>query len=218
MAERNEKKDAALIVAHPDDETLWSGGTILLYPNYTWFVACLCRKYDRDRAPKFKTVLKSLNATGIMGNLDDGRYQRRLDKKAVSKAILELLPKRNFDLIITHSPFGEYTRHMRHEEIGRSVIALWRSNEIITDELWIFAYDDGNKKYTPTSIPQANIHYDLPKSIWDKKYHIITNLYGFESTSFEAKTTPKMESFWKFDNPKAAQIWMEREGILLINK
>jgi LmbE family N-acetylglucosaminyl deacetylase len=218
MAERNEKKDVALIVAHPDDETLWSGGTILLFRNYTWFVACLCRKYDADRAPKFKTVLKSLNATGIMGNLDDGKFQRRLDKKAVSNAILDLLPKRNFDLIITHSPFGEYTRHVRHEEIGRAVIALWHSNEIITDELWMFAYEDGNKEYFPKSIPEANLHFELPKNIWAEKYRIITDLYGFESSSFEAKTTPKTESFWKFDTPKASQIWKEREESFRKNK
>ncbi len=57
-----------------------------------------------------------------MGNLDDGAKQRRLDKKAVKNAILELLPKQKYDLIITHSPFGEYTRHLRHEEIGNAVI------------------------------------------------------------------------------------------------
>lgn len=208
-----DKKNIAVIVAHPDDETLWSGGTMLLYPNCNWFVSCLCRKNDPDRAPKFKKVLKYLNVTGIMGNLDDGPEQKPLDNETVQEAILKLLPKQNFDLIITHSPFGEYTRHLRHEEIGRATIALWNDKTIVSKELWVFAYEDGNKKYAPQAIMAANIHQTLPKNIWEEKYSIITEVYGFGKTGFEATTTPKMEAFWQFKNPLAAQKWLEREEI-----
>ena len=46
---RNGKsKSVAVIVAHPDDETLWAGGTILNHPSWHWFVACLCRGNDQD--------------------------------------------------------------------------------------------------------------------------------------------------------------------------
>src|SRR5690606_23221310 len=136
--------------------------------------------YDSDRAPKFERVLKELNAKGEMGNLDDGAAQRRLDQKAVKNAILELLPKTNFDLIITHSPFGEYTKHLRHEEIGKAVIALWREKKIQTKELWAFAYEDDNKRYYPKAIATANILETLPENIWEEKYRIITELYGFK--------------------------------------
>ena len=210
---RKDQKNIAVIVAHPDDETLWCGGTILLHPECNWFVACLCRKNDSDRAPKFDRVLKELNATGIMGNLDDGPQQRRLDQKAVKKAILDLLPKQSFDLIITHSPFGEYTRHLRHEEIGKAVISLWNDKKIDTKELWAFAYEDGNKKYYPQAIASAIINQTLPINIWEEKYRIITEVYGFGKTGFEAKTTPKNEAFWKFENPWDAQEWLEQERI-----
>jgi LmbE family N-acetylglucosaminyl deacetylase len=46
-------KAVAVIVAHPDDETLWAGGTILSHPSWQWFIVCLCRGSDKDRAPKF---------------------------------------------------------------------------------------------------------------------------------------------------------------------
>ena len=59
----------AVIVAHPDDETLWAGGTILMYPEWDWFVVTLCRANDPDRAPKFHRVLEILHAKGDMGNL-----------------------------------------------------------------------------------------------------------------------------------------------------
>ena len=210
---RKIQKSVAIIVAHPDDEILWCGGLMLLNPHFKWFVACLCRKNDMDRSLKFKKVLDLLNAEGVMGNLDDGARQRRLDKKAVKQAILELLPDQDFDLIVTHSPFGEYTKHLRHEEIGKAVISLWNDKKIVTKELWAFAYDDDNKKNYPKAIPTANIHQTLPENIWEEKYRIITEVYGFDKTGFEAKTTPKSEAFWKFQNPKDAEEFLENKKI-----
>ncbi len=129
------KKNIVVIVAHPDNETLWCGGTMLLNPNYNWFVTCLCRMNDPDRALKFKKALIALNAKGIMGNLDDGSEQRPLDDKTVKNAILKLLPDQNFDLMLTHSRYGEYTRHLIHEEIGRAVIELCSEQKITAKQL-----------------------------------------------------------------------------------
>lgn len=207
------QKNIAVIVAHPDDETLWCGGTILLHPDCNWFIACLCRKNDPDRAPKFKKVLKILNAKGIIGDLDDGPGQKPLGQETVNEAILKLLPNQNFDLILTHSPFGEYTRHLRHEEIGSAVIALWNDKKIAAKELWNFAFEDGNKKYYSRVIKGTSIHQSLPQNIWREKYRIITEVYGFEKTGFEAKTTPKNEAFWQFKSSIEAQEWAEQEEV-----
>ena len=148
-----------------------------------------------------------------MGDLDDGPEQKPLDNEEVKKAILALLPKQNFDLIITHSPKGEYTRHLRHEEIGSAVMELWNDKKIVSKELWLFAYEDGNKEYYPKAIENASMQHKLPKNIWEEKYRIITEVYGFGKKGFEAKTTPKTEAFWKFENPINAQSWLEQEKI-----
>lgn len=209
-----DQKEIAIIVAHPDDETLWCGGTILQHPECNWLVACLCRKNDIDRAPKFKKALTAYMAKGIMGNLDDGPEQIPLDINEVKHEILALLPKQNFDLIITHSPYGEYTKHLRHEETGKAVIELWHDQKISSKELWLFAYEDGNKKYYPRAIERAGIRQRLPRNIWEEKYRIITEIYGFEKTGFEAKTTPVIEAFWQFKNPKVASKWLEQKDSL----
>lgn len=153
-----------------------------------------------------------------MGNLDDGSEQKPLDKKTVKSSILKLLPKQDFDLILTHSPFGEYSRHLRHEEIGRAIIELWNDKKIAGAELWTFAYEDGNKEYYPQAIATATIQHKLPKNIWEEKYRIITEVYGFEKNGFEAKTTPKTEAFWKFNTPRDSQKWLEQEGIQYLTK
>ena len=204
-------QNIGVIVAHPDDETLWCGGTMLLNPGCNWFIACLCRKNDADRAPKFKKVLKVFNANGLMGNLDDGPEQKPLDDEMVKQSILKLLPNQAFDLIITHSAFGEYTRHLRHEEIGRAVLKLWQEKKIDSQEIWAFAFEDGNKQYYPKAINNANIQQILPQNIWDEKYRIITEMYGFEKSGFEAQTTPKTEAYWRFQNPDDAQKWLEQK-------
>ncbi|QAA83080.1 PIG-L family deacetylase [Aequorivita sp. H23M31] len=205
-----EQKNIAVIVAHPDDETLWCGGLMLMHPEYKWFIASVCRKYDTDRAPKFKKVLEFFNASGIMGDLNDGPEQFPLQEDEVKSTILSLLPNENFDLIITHNPFGEYTRHLRHEEVGRATIRLWNLKKLSTKELWVFAYEDGKKEYYPRAMVTADIQLMLPEEIWKEKYQIITEIYGFEKTGFEASTTPKIEAFLQFKNSSDAEKWLSQ--------
>lgn len=205
-------KNVAVIVAHPDDETLWAGGTILSHPIWQWFIVCLCRGKDIDRSFRFSNALKILKAEGNMGDLDDGPEQKPLMESEVEKAILNLLPAKHFDLIISHSPTGEYTRHLRHEETGKAVIKLWNTGKILTSELWNFAYTDDNKTHYPVAVGNASIYRSLSKRIWVRKYSIITETYGFEKSGFEAETTPRAESFWQFTDPLEAKRWVNKIG------
>jgi LmbE family N-acetylglucosaminyl deacetylase len=188
----------AVIVAHPDDETLWAGGTLLLHPDANWTIITMCRKSDPDRAAKFFKALEQYNAKGAMGDLDDGPEQAPLDFKLIQKTILELLPSERFDFIITHSTWGEYTRHLRHEETAKAVFNLWRLGKFHAGQVWSFAYEDGNKKYPPRPVKDADYPVELPEQIWQQKYKIITEVYGFAEDSFEAETTPRQEAFWCF--------------------
>lgn len=206
-------KKVAVIVAHPDDEILWCGGLILKYPNHNWHIISLCRRSDPDRAPKFYRVLEVLKAQGAMGDMNDGPEQLSLEEKEVKKIILELLPFQSFDLVITHDPAGEYTRHKRHEETGSAVIKLWNINEIRTTELWTFAYEDGGKKYYPKAIENASILESLPEEIWKMKFKLITEIYGFKPGGFEAETTPRTEAFWRFKKPEEALKWLKRSQL-----
>jgi LmbE family N-acetylglucosaminyl deacetylase len=204
--------NCAVIVAHPDDETLWTGGTMLIHPEAKWTVVALCRASDRDRSPKFFQALEKLGATGAIGDLNDGPEQLPLATHEVQNAILELLASDRFDLIITHGPWGEYSRHIRHEETGKAVMALWNSGRLFSREIWRFAYDDGGGRNLPRPVQDADIRTRLPEEIWQKKYHIITEVYGFSPDSFEAKTTPREESFWRFGTTDSVQGRLRDKG------
>lgn len=199
--EEGKAKSVAIIVAHPDDETLWVGGTILSNPSWKCFVVSLCRKNDTDRSRRFFEALKIYHAEGIMGDMDDGPDQNPLDKKEIEQDILNLLTSREFDLIITHNQSGEYTKHLRHEETSLAVLNLWQTGQLIASELWTFAYEDGHKKYYPLAVQNPSIYTTLTQPIWQSKYKLITETYGFEKDSWEAKTTPAAEAFWKFTKP-----------------
>ena len=207
-------KIVAIIVAHPDDETLWAGGIMLQHPTWHWYVICLCRKSDQERANRFYRVLKTLNAKGVMGDLDDGPTQTPLNPKLVEQTILRLLPPLHFNLVITHNPTGEYTKHIRHEETSKAVINLWQEQKIHTKELWTFAYEDGHKTYLPKAMETATSYRQLTYLIWQQKYALITKIYGLEKTSWEAQTTPRAEAFWAFHDARDAYKWLENKGIL----
>jgi len=185
----------AVIVAHPDDETLWVGGLILMHPQVSWTIVTICRKSDPDRAPKFFEVVRKLNADGFMADLDDGPEQKPLDNAEIQDTIMQMLPLENYDLVITHGRDGEYTRHLRHEETSTAVLELCNSGRLLTGRLWMFAYEDGDREYLPRAIEKADIKIELNDEIWREKYKIITNIYGFDEYSFEAKTTPRIEAF-----------------------
>ena len=72
MRSSDPRPGAAVIVAHPDDETLWCGGYLLTHPEFTWRIVTLCRAVDPDRAQKFRRVLRRFGAGGEMADLDDG--------------------------------------------------------------------------------------------------------------------------------------------------
>jgi len=195
-----ERKKVALIVAHPGDESLWAGGTILSHPSWECFIVCLCRGNDEEHDTRFRQALKVLRTDGIMGDLNDGQDQKPLEESMIEQAILKILPAQYYDMIISHHPTVENTRHIRQKETGRAVIRLWHSGRISSAELRVFAYEHENKAYLPRPVETADIHKTLTKRIWLRKYSIITETYGNEASSFEAKTTPRAESFHSFTN------------------
>jgi LmbE family N-acetylglucosaminyl deacetylase len=141
-----------------------------------------------------------------MGDVDDAPDQAPLQENALFDAILNIVPPDRFELVITHSPKGEYTRHRRHEETGAAVIKLWRCRKLSCGQLWTFAYDDSEGRHLPRASSEADVVTELSEELWQTKRRIITDIYGFAHTSFEARTTPRTEAFRCFESPADAML------------
>lgn len=119
-----------MVVAHPDDETLWGGGLILRNPGGWTIVACSVPVADPVRAEKFHEACARLGAAGrVLPNRD--RYGEPLESLDIDLA--------GYDLVVTHGAEGEYG-HPHHQQVSAHVRAIARC------EVATFGYHRGQHR------------------------------------------------------------------------
>jgi len=185
------KKKVLVVVAHPDDETIWMGGLLIKNRNnWNTTIISLCRKDDSDRAPKFKKVCQIYKAQSVMSDLEDETLDD-IDLNDVIQRIKKNSNK-NYDNIFTHGKNGEYG-HKRHLDVNKAVIQMIKDKILSTKKICSFSY-----------IKHENICYANKKS--DKfiklnnselklKKKIIREMYGFSENGFEDLCCQDVEAF-----------------------
>jgi LmbE family N-acetylglucosaminyl deacetylase len=185
---------ALVIVAHPDDETIWMGGTMLSFPQVEWTIFSLCRASDADRAPKYLRVCRQYSAQAIITDLEDeGAMSITKSVPKIKKLIEEQVGREHFDYIFTHDKNGEYG-HMRHVGVNHAVTALIKEKKLTCGRLLHFAYRVNARKKV-FNRDDADYFVALAPKIHAAKRDIVTKLYGFSPHSFEAVSCLDRETF-----------------------
>jgi LmbE family N-acetylglucosaminyl deacetylase len=190
-------KKILVIVAHPDDETIWMGGTLLKNKdNWDITIISLCRKDDKDRAPKFKIVCDKLNAKCFISDLDDSEQRdfKEISKDEIIKRILQFTEVKNYDYIFTHGENGEY-RHVRHIEVHNAVIEMLNKKLLSAKKIFFFSYLKDEKNGICYVNENAHKLIRLKNIYFKEKMQLIQEIYGFEEKSFENKCCMNTEAF-----------------------
>jgi LmbE family N-acetylglucosaminyl deacetylase len=111
---------AALVIAHPDDETLWCGGLLRRNSGRFLVICCSIPRTDPIRACKFYNACAALGVEGRVLPVVETEPKQQLRN-------LEFLDSFNlseFDLIVTHNAEGEYG-HAHHQHVHRHVMERW---------------------------------------------------------------------------------------------
>lgn len=123
----------AVVVAHPDDESLWCGGLLARYSKLTDFTVFCCSIpiHDPVRAFHFFDACKVL---GVEGRILPFVEQTRL----TGLSHISLL---DYDCVITHGPRGEYG-HQHHKQVSEYCTIAWGGDH---RPVYTFCYDRSDR-------------------------------------------------------------------------
>lgn len=155
-----------MIVAHPDDETLF-GGAHLISDRY--LVVCLtnARSY---RAADFNAAMDISEDERIMlsypdtQELPDGKlqydpdYNWDYDQLAIQNDINLLLNYKQWDTVVTHNPAGEYG-HYHHKKVNKYTTDLYKKSPTCAKRFMYFAKYYEKEQLTDavkSTLPQTN--------------------------------------------------------------
>lgn len=191
-----------MIVAHPDDENFW-GGAHLLEDDY--LVVCITNGDNTVRKKEFLKAVEYSGDKGIILEYPDikngvkSKWQECQD--AVYDDLQTVLEYKDWDIIATHNPDGEYG-HIHHKIADRLVTKICSENEK-SDRLFYF-----EKFFEKSEIPQ-NFKGNVSSSILAKKHEMAT-LYTSQYKGY-SNSLMQMEpyEFWI-----RADQWDERNKMM----
>lgn len=117
-----------MVVAHPDDETLFGGAHLT---EGGWFVVCLTNGYNQVRKKEFYEAMNLLECTGMILSYPDiangERSKWETKRYNIAKDLDTILNYKRWGMVATHNPDGEYG-HIHHKLTNKIVTECYYKN------------------------------------------------------------------------------------------
>ena len=158
-----------MVVAHPDDETIFYGGILQAHRRHPWHVICVTDgNADGDGARRKMDFLAACGQLKVahaeMWDLPD-IYSKRLD---LGKIDLRLSNLKRPNAVFTHGILGEYG-HPHHQDVSLAVHRHFKH----PIQVWGVAYN---------SFPQKT--FRLSKKAFQLKQKILSETYLSQTVNF----------------------------------
>lgn len=138
-----------MIVAHPDDETLW-GGAHLLDGGY--LVVCITNGNNQIRAAEFQVVMKQSGNIGLILSYPDKVGGKRDNwmhiRTQLTKDLTRIMTYQSWDRIVTHNAAGEYG-HLHHKMTHEIVTNIYDMTNL---EMPLYVF---GKYYRAAALPEV---------------------------------------------------------------
>ena len=170
MRGKTKKTDCLLVVAHPDDETIFFSSVMLKFSHRLKVICVTDGNADglgEKRKLQFLRACKSFKvAEAVMWDFPD-TFEKRLPVRVIAEAIKkELYDTNRFSKVFTHGILGEYG-HPHHQDVSFATHEAFEKNS-------------SAKIYSTAYNIFPDLVFKLSKSQFEKKTRILWNVYGSE--------------------------------------
>lgn len=184
------KKFNLIVVAHPDDETLFFGGLMLADRRYDWRVVCATDgNADGLGAERHDQFARACRIFGVR-HLDffdlPDRYDVRLSQNEMHDCLKRYCGREVPQAVFTHGPLGEYG-HPHHQDVSLAVHEVFAERSRKSD-VWGVAYNCAPDRIVELSNEQ-----------FKKKANVLAKVYFGETSRFiQHLPATSVEAFAQF--------------------
>lgn len=157
-----------MIVAHPDDESLFGGAKLILEKG--WKVICITNGNNPVRRKEFEKAMEMVRAEFEIWSYPDNPHAE-FDSRKLLRDLARVVGEKDWDKIISHNETGEYG-HSGHRQMHRLM-----------------------RKLDPKNLSFFEFGGELSGELWEKKSKLISEYKSQKAVCDRLDWLSKFEKF-----------------------